>query len=1076
MTRPTASNVNYAAGQTVANQVVIKVGSSGVVNLFASTSAHVIADVAGYYPVGAPYNPVVPARLIDTRTTSRPASGSTTSITVTGRGGVPTSNVAAVVLTVTAVAPAGAGYLTQYPTGSQQPTASNVNYAAGRTVAGLVFAKVGTGGQVSLYTSISTHLLVDVAGWIPTASDYVPLTPSRLVDTRYGTGATKARIPAGGALTLQTTGVGGVAVDGVAAVELNVTAVNPSTSGYLTTYPGGVTRPLASTVNFGAGATAANSTTVKVGTGGKVTVYSSASTDLVVDVAGYFTIPRTVTLTHDSNTVIVPDSVTETVTGPTGLGGTGTITSSVATPAVTGQYVYLPPGGSNGDGLIGKVTAVNGTTTTVQSVPMQEAFPSGHIEGVTTNNSPLLTSTAAGDSARTQGAAETSAGIPLDCTNGLTTGVSVSATADMRVAVLADWGPGKRAHLRATTTTSLTYQGSVDVTVGSTCTWSSPTAKLGMIGPFTVDAGWKIELGISAGITTAVHHATTTTDGFDWWDGQSPTRVHANSKTTGYTPPNAATGTVTFGSGPAVSLKLAGLAGPQISALAYIDVTANTNANPWWTIKFGVKAQASLTLDILFLVQAEYTLAEAVVYSGELGRAPGGYTGSKPIITTTTLPNGLVGESYSAILTGSGGTAPYRWTVTGLPSGLALDAITGTITGTPIANALANPTFTITDSKALKTSKTLPLRFVSAGDVLEVAVSDDSSCALLATGAVKCWGAGSSIGSGGFDPPSTTTPVQVAGLRAGVRHITSRGNGTCAVLVAGAVKCWGSYNNIFFAATPTQIPGLEADVDRYSGDGVSGCALMLNKTVKCWGWNPNGQLGDGTTQDRSNAATVSGLNDVQQVVVGAGTSSGSGTACAVKGDGSLWCWGPHIYPDGGRNLVPVRVAKVDRAVASVAVADNLACVTLADDRSVHCWGMNGNGSVGNGTRTPTSTPVRVTGISDPVVSVVSGSAHVCAVTAMGGLYCWGTNESGEIGTGTVSADVINPTRVTGMLGATRQVDVGGLAGFADNSVFSGGITCAVSGVRAYCWGSNLFGTLGNGTTTDSARPVEVTGL
>ena len=298
--RPTASNVNYKQGQTVANQAIVKVSSSGQITVFTSAKTHLLVDVTGYVPTAATYTPLSPARLLDTRTTTIPGAGSTTAVTVLGRAGVPATGVAAVVLNVTAVTPTSPGYLTEYPTGVARPTASNVNFTTGSTTAGMVIAKVGTGGQVNLFTSARTHLLVDVAGWFPTGSDYTALTPARLLDTRSGTGAARARVAAGGVVTFQVLSAGGVPSNGADAAEINVTVVNPDAAGYVTAWPAGSTRPGASTVNYARGVNTANSVTLKLGTGGKVSLYTSAATDLIADVAGFFTTVAPVTIVTTS--------------------------------------------------------------------------------------------------------------------------------------------------------------------------------------------------------------------------------------------------------------------------------------------------------------------------------------------------------------------------------------------------------------------------------------------------------------------------------------------------------------------------------------------------------------------------------------------------------------------------------------------------------------------------------------------------------------------------------------------------------------------------------------------------------
>ncbi|WP_140744059.1 TolB family protein [Pedococcus bigeumensis] len=171
-----------------------------------------------------------------------------------------------------------------------RPTASNLNFVAGQAVANLVIVKVGAGGKVALYNSSGqTHLVADVMGWYPSGSEYAALAPSRVLDTRAGVGAPKAAVGPGGLVDLQVVGRGGVPASGVGAVVLNVTAVAPTRSGYLTVFPSGQVRPTASNLNFVAGQAVANLVIVKVGAGGKVALYnSSGQTHLVADVMGWY--------------------------------------------------------------------------------------------------------------------------------------------------------------------------------------------------------------------------------------------------------------------------------------------------------------------------------------------------------------------------------------------------------------------------------------------------------------------------------------------------------------------------------------------------------------------------------------------------------------------------------------------------------------------------------------------------------------------------------------------------------------------------------------------------------------------
>ena len=305
--RPVASNLNFAAGQTVPNLVVVKVGSGGRVSLYngAAGAAHVVADVAGWYGAGGAasgsrYHPLAPARLLDTRTglgaaLEKLAAGATLDLAVTGRGGVPASGVSAVVLNVTVHDPLSGGYLTAWPTGDLLPLASNLNFLGGQTVPNLVIAKIGADGSVSLFNGGgATHLIADVAGWFgpdgeSTGAHYHPVTPSRLLDTRIAVGAPAAQVAPGESIDLQVTGRGGVPATGVTAVILNVTVVTPVSAGYVTAWPTGDARPVASNLNFVAGQTVPNLVVAKLGAGGKVSFYNGGgSTHLIADVAGWY--------------------------------------------------------------------------------------------------------------------------------------------------------------------------------------------------------------------------------------------------------------------------------------------------------------------------------------------------------------------------------------------------------------------------------------------------------------------------------------------------------------------------------------------------------------------------------------------------------------------------------------------------------------------------------------------------------------------------------------------------------------------------------------------------------------------
>jgi hypothetical protein len=303
-TPPTASNLNYVPGQTVPNAVITAVDSGGAVCLFTKAPAHLVVDVAGWFPEGAYRALDQPARLYESRPGrptvdaqqagegARPAE-SVTRVKVHGRAGLDTPP--SVVLNVTASETQGPGFVNVFPCGVDRPNASNLNYGPGDTVPNLVVAKVGTNGEVCVFTKAAAHLIVDVAGALPGAT-YTPLaSPQRLLDSRAGSATADGNFqgfgtqPARASLQLDVTRAG-VPAD-ASAVVLNVTAVGPRGAGYLSIHPRGSARPTASNVNHAPGETIANAVVARVGRGGQVCVFNLAPTDVLVDVAGYLTGP-----------------------------------------------------------------------------------------------------------------------------------------------------------------------------------------------------------------------------------------------------------------------------------------------------------------------------------------------------------------------------------------------------------------------------------------------------------------------------------------------------------------------------------------------------------------------------------------------------------------------------------------------------------------------------------------------------------------------------------------------------------------------------------------------------------------
>ena len=297
-TRPTASNLNFVAGQTVANAVSVAVGNGGQVNLYVNAGcAHVVVDLVGYHTgssvAAGGFVAVNPVRQVDTRAAGQGpclAPGQQRDVVVTTGLFGPGLHLlpATVTLNVTVTGALGGGYLTVFPSGTSAPTASNLNYVAGQTVANQVRVRLGPGDKVSFVSNSGCpHVVVDTLGYTvsgtPVRGAFNPVTPARVVDTRASGGC----IPNGASRDITVAGVAGLPASPESA-WLNVTAVPTSGGGYLTVWPAGATRPTASTLNFGAGQVVPNLTPVAVGAGGKISVYSfGGCTHVVVDAVGY---------------------------------------------------------------------------------------------------------------------------------------------------------------------------------------------------------------------------------------------------------------------------------------------------------------------------------------------------------------------------------------------------------------------------------------------------------------------------------------------------------------------------------------------------------------------------------------------------------------------------------------------------------------------------------------------------------------------------------------------------------------------------------------------------------------------
>jgi alpha-tubulin suppressor-like RCC1 family protein len=257
-------------------------------------------------------------------------------------------------------------------------------------------------------------------------------------------------------------------------------------------------------------------------------------------------------------------------------------------------------------------------------------------------------------------------------------------------------------------------------------------------------------------------------------------------------------------------------------------------------------------------------------------------------------------------------------------------------------------------------------------------------------------------------------------------------------------------------------PASAAPAARVSAGRSHTCAVTAGGLVRCWGGNEWAQVGDGTNATRLTLVKVQGLG--QRV---AEVSAGSDHTCALTTGGAVKCWGGNAFGqigDGSTDatFTPVTVSGLGSGVAAIASGTFHTCA-LTTGGGVKCWGYGRFGQLGDGTEASSTTPVAVEGLGSGVTAIAAGQYHTCALTSSGGATCWGSNEFGQLGDGTTT-DRPAPVEVSGLDTGVTAIS----AGIAH--------TCAVAaGGAATCWGGNL-GALGDGTETDRLTPVVALGL
>lgn len=358
-------------------------------------------------------------------------------------------------------------------------------------------------------------------------------------------------------------------------------------------------------------------------------------------------------------------------------------------------------------------------------------------------------------------------------------------------------------------------------------------------------------------------------------------------------------------------------------------------------------------------------------------------------------------------------------------------------------------------------------------DAVAIAAGESHNCVIRIGGSVSCWGANDygQLGNGTSVP--SAVPVKVEGIT-DATAITAGNWHTCALHEDGSISCWGANDldqlgssisgvEFIFSDAPKKVMNIN-DAIAVSAGGNYTCAVHRDNTGSCWGFDAPSRTYDNYDNSGAVPQKLRGVSDVIDI------AAGSDHTCALHEDSTISCWGSNeegqlaMDDSSASSATPVSVEGIGDA--SAMAAGFLHSCAIHEGGSVSCWGNNGDGQLGNGTVFPSALPVPVQGIADAIAVATSGhwsSGYSCALHQSGSISCWGANEEGQLGNGTKSQSTV-PVRVEGI---TDAIDIA--TGWDHTCALHRGGTIS-------CWGSNEDGKLGDGTKTGWAVPMQVEGI
>jgi len=405
----------------------------------------------------------------------------------------------------------------------------------------------------------------------------------------------------------------------------------------------------------------------------------------------------------------------------------------------------------------------------------------------------------------------------------------------------------------------------------------------------------------------------------------------------------------------------------------------------------------------------------------------------------------------------------------------------------PAANAAGEIKIAVMGAIGVRTERaTMPYDLpdsdaLNGKTVTSISTGTYGTC-VVASGAVYCWGSGSILGNGTSQGSAIPVAVSTSGVLAGkVIKSVSVGNNFACALASGSVFCWGQGSSGQLGNSATQASFIPVavttsgvlmgkTVTSISAGDAHACAIASGQ-VFCWGFNGQGQLGNASNVTTSSPVAV----DTSGVLAGKTVSSislGGYFTCAIANSSAL-CWGAGNAGQLGIGIqansnVPMSVLSTgplqDKLFTQIDAGQNQVCAIASG--AAFCWGYNESGQLGNNTRLTSNTPVAVTAtgvLAGKVVTAISTGGNFSCAIASGAAHCWGNNGNGELGDGSRASSYV-PVMVDSTLlktGLTYDVTVG------SNQA------CALTAGVVNCWGYNSNGQLGNGSYVDSNIPTSV---